>query len=181
MTDEANKKGPESTSVSFLPRRRRLQALLCGTPGPAEAERKRNPKRGGTLRFGTRDDSIALDTHRNIIYFVSHPLTGITGGLVDFDDKMQPKPAVAIVGRLVRLMTWTFKLRRGAEYHNGQTIDAESVKWNIERIKDPKISHAFTRSVLSDVERVTVDDKHTIRFHLKEAHAASTSTSSTTR
>jgi len=40
------------------------------------------------------------------------------------------------------------------------------VKWNIERIKDPKIGHSFTRSAVVDVERVTVDDKYTVRFHL---------------
>jgi peptide/nickel transport system substrate-binding protein len=100
-------------------------------------------------------------------------LAAITGGLVDFDDKMEAKPGVAESWEASSdLQTWTFRLRRGAEYHNGQTIDAESVKWNIERIKDPKIGHAFTRSVLADVERVTVDDKHTVQFHLKEPHAA---------
>ena len=125
MTDEANKKGPESTRRKFLTATTALAGALCGLPGPAEAERKRNPKRGGTLRFGTRDDSIALDTHRNIIYFVSHPLTGITGGLLDFDDKMQPKPAVAIVGRLVRPHDLDVQApaRRGVP--QWQTIDAE--------------------------------------------------------
>ena len=96
MTDEANKKGSGSTRRKFLTATTALAgAALAGLPGVARAERKRNPKRGGTLRFGTRDDSIGLDTHRNIIYFVSHPLTGITGGLVDFDEKMEPKPALA--------------------------------------------------------------------------------------
>jgi peptide/nickel transport system substrate-binding protein len=174
MSDGAQNKGPERTRRNFLATTTALAgaALAGGLPGPASAG-TRHPKRGGTLRFGTRDDSIALDTHRNIIYFVSHPLTGITGGLVDFDDKMEPKPAVAESWEASSdLQTWTFKLRRGAEYHNGQTIDAESVKWNVERIKDPKIGHAFTRSVLANVERVTVDDKYTVRFHLKEPDVA---------
>jgi peptide/nickel transport system substrate-binding protein len=173
MSDEATKKGNERTRRSFLKATTALAGTaLVGEQAFADA-RKRNPKRGGTLRFGTRDDSIGLDTHRNIIYFVSHPLTGVTGGLVDFDDKMEPKPAIAESWEPSSdLKIWTFKLRRGAEYHNGQTVDAESVKWNIERIKDPKIGHAFTRSVLSDVERVTADDKHTVQFHLKEPHAA---------
>lgn len=173
MTDAARNKGSESTRRSFLKTTTALAgAALVGAPGPAGAN-KRNPKRGGTLRFGTRDDSIGLDTHRNIIYFVSHPLAGITGGLVDFDEKGEPKPAIAESWEpSADLKTWTFKLRRGAEYHNGQTIDAESVKWNIERIKDPKIGHAFTRSVLAEVERVTVDDKNTVQFHLKDPHAA---------
>ena len=96
MKDEAIKKGSVSTRRSFLTATTALTgaALAGGLPGPASAG-KRHPKRGGTLRFGTREDTIGLDTHRNIIYFVSTPLTAITGGLVDFDDKMQPKPAVA--------------------------------------------------------------------------------------
>lgn len=173
MSGEAHNRGPERTRRNFLKTTTALAgAALVGLPGAVEAN-KRHPKRGGTLRFGTRDDTVGLDTHRNIIYFVSHPLAAVTGGLVDFDDKMEAKPGVAESWEASSdLQTWTFRLRRGAEYHNSQTIDAESVKWNIERIKDPKIGHAFTRSVLSDVERVTVDDKHTVRFHLKEPHAA---------
>ncbi|MCW5748304.1 MAG: twin-arginine translocation signal domain-containing protein [Alphaproteobacteria bacterium] len=173
MSDAVKKAGTERTRREFLATTTALAgAAIVGLSQPAKAGKK-HPKRGGTLRFGTRDDSVGLDTHRNIIYFTSHPLAGITAGLVDFDDKMEPKPGIAESWEPSSdLKTWTFKLRRGAEYHNGQTVDAESVKWNIERIKDPKIGHAFTRSVLSDVERVTVDDKTTVQFHLKEPHAA---------
>ncbi|MBI3197769.1 MAG: twin-arginine translocation signal domain-containing protein [Rhodospirillales bacterium] len=173
MTDDTRNRGLESTRRKFLKATTALAGTaLAGLPGTAMAGKK-HPKRGGTLRFGTRDDSVGLDTHRNIIYFVSHPLTGITGGLVDFDDKMEPKPAIAESwDASADLKTWTFKLKRGAEFHNGETIDAQAVKWNIERIKDPKMSHAFTRSVVSGVERVTVDDKYTVRFHLKEPDVA---------
>ena len=95
MKGEAIKKGSVGTRRSFLKTTTALAgASLMGLPEAAAAN-KRHPKRGGTLRFGTREDTIGLDTHRNIIYFVSTPLTAITGGLVDFDDKMQPKPAVA--------------------------------------------------------------------------------------
>src|SRR5262245_50127081 len=114
MTAEAHKKGSERTRREFLATTTALAgaALAGGPPGPAWAGKK-HPKRGGTLRFGTRDDSIGLDTHRNIIYFVSHPLTGITGGLVDFDDKMEAKPALAESWEASSdLKTWTFKLRR---------------------------------------------------------------------
>ena len=94
-----------------------------------------------------RDDSVGLDTHRNFIYFVSQPMAALTGGLLDFDAKMDPVAAVATEwDASADLKTWTFKLRRGAEFHNGETIDAEAIKWNIERILDPKIGHSFTRS-----------------------------------
>jgi peptide/nickel transport system substrate-binding protein len=173
MHDEAKKKGTEQTRREFLATTALAGAALVAAPGSARAEKKRHPKRGGTVRFGTRDDSVGLDTHRNFIYFVSHPLSGLVSGLLDFNHKMEPVPAIASEWDSSQdLKTWTFKLRRGVEFHNGQTIDAEAVKWNIERIKDPKIGHSFTRAALVDVERVTVDDKYTVRFHLKEPSAS---------
>ncbi len=176
MTGEANK-GTERTRRSFLVTTTALAgAALVGLPGSAEARKeaaKRHPKRGGTVRFGTRDDSIGLDTHRNSIYFVSHPLAGITGGLLDFDAEMNIVAGIANEWDVSKdLKTWTFKLRQGAEFHNGETIDAAAVKWNLERIQDPKIGHSFTRSALTDLERVTVDDKFIVRCHLKNASAA---------
>jgi len=172
MTGE-DKKGTERTRREFLATTTALAgAAMAGLPHAAAAT-KRHPKRGGTLRFGMRDDSIGLDTHRNFIYFVSQPMAGLTGGLLDFNSKMEPVAAVATEwDTTADLKTWTFKLRRGTEFHNGETIDAQAIKWNIERILDPKIGHSFTRSALTDVERVTVDDKHTVRFHLKDPSAA---------
>ena len=94
MTDEANKKGPESTRRKFLTATTALAgAALAGLPGVAEAQRKRNPKRGGTVRFGTRDDSVGLDTHRNFIYFVSQPLAGTPAGCSTSTTRMEIIPA----------------------------------------------------------------------------------------
>ena len=146
-------------------------AAMGMDPGIANAA-KRHPKRGGTVRFATRSDARGLDPHRNILYYVSSPLAATTNGLLDFDANMNIKPGIAESWDISKdLKTYTFKLRKGAEYHNGQTIDAQSIKWNLERIKDPKIGHAFTRSAISDVERVTVGDKYTVHVHLKNPSA----------
>jgi peptide/nickel transport system substrate-binding protein len=169
-----NKKGPEQSRREFLRTTTALAgATMVGLPAGEAAAGKKHPKRGGTIRFGMRDDSVGLDTHRNFIYYVSQPLAGLTGGLLDFNEKMEPVPAVAKEwDASADLTTWTFKLKSGVEYHNAETIDAQSVKWNIERILDPKIGHSFNRAALSDIERVTVDDKLTVRFHLKGPNAA---------
>ena len=77
MSGEAHNRGSERTRRNFLKTTTALAgAALVGLPGTAEAD-KRHPKRGGTLQFGTREDAVGLDTHRNIIYFVSTPLTGM--------------------------------------------------------------------------------------------------------
>jgi len=147
-------------------------AAMGMDPGIANAA-KRHPKRGGTLRFATRSDSKGLDPHRNFVYYVSHPMAGTSMGLLDINGKMEAVPGVAESYDVSNdLKKYTFKLRKGAEYHNGQTIVAESIKWNYERILDPKIGHSFTRSALTDVESITVDDKYTVNINLKNPNAA---------
>src|SRR5215510_963990 len=112
MIDEAHKRGIKRTRREFLAGTTALAgAALAGVPALADT-RKRNPKRGGTIRFGTRDDSVGLDTHRNFIYFVSQPMAGTTGGLLDFDAGMNIVAGVAKEWEPSKdLTTWTFKLR----------------------------------------------------------------------
>ncbi len=131
------------------------------------------PKRGGTLRFSTRSDSRGLDPHRNIIYYVSHPLAGISQGLLDLDLNMEIVPGIGEEWSISDdLTTYTVKIRKGVEYHNGRTIDAESVKWNYERILDPKSSHGFHRSTLQEIKEIIAVDKTTLRIILKGPSAA---------
>lgn len=169
MSQDNNHRPGQQTRREFLATTTAVAgAAALGLSPQQAAAAKRHPQRGGTVRFATRADSAGLDPHRNIIYYVSTPLAGTSQGLLDIDGNMDVVPGVATEWDSSKdLKTYTFKLRKGAEYHNGQTIDAESVKWNYERILDPKKGHAFTRSALADVEKIEVDDKHTVRIHLK--------------
>jgi peptide/nickel transport system substrate-binding protein len=113
-------------------------AASFGLPGQAHAGEPK-PGRGGTLRISTRGDSLGLDPHRNIMYYVSHPIAYTTMGLLDLNPKLEPSPGVATEWEASKdLLTYTFKLRKGALFHNGREIDAAAVKWNYERILDPK-------------------------------------------
>lgn len=97
-----------------------LSGLMSHTEAAAQ-----QPKRGGTLRFSTRLDSTGLDPHRNVIYPVSMPLAAISQGLLDLDLKSEPAPGVAAEwAHTPDLLTYTFKLRKGALFHNGREIDA---------------------------------------------------------
>jgi peptide/nickel transport system substrate-binding protein len=147
-------------------------AAAFGLGRQAEAA-QRHPSRGGTLRFALRSDTTGLDPHRNTHYLVSMPIAAMTQGLLDLDLKAEPAPGIAEEWEASQdLLTYTFKLRKGALFHNGREVDAEAVKWNYDRIRDAKKSHAFTRSALENLKEVVVVDKYTVRCHLQQASAA---------
>jgi peptide/nickel transport system substrate-binding protein len=147
-------------------------AAALGLVGQAQAGEPK-PGRGGTLRVATRSDAIALDPHRNTMYYVSYPIAWTTMGLLDLNTKLEPVPGIAAEWDASKdLMTYTFKLRKGALFHNGREIDAAAVKWNFERIKDPTKSHEFIRSALENLKEVIVDDKYTLICKLVNPDAA---------
>ncbi len=147
-------------------------AAAFGLAGQAHAGEPK-PGRGGMLRIATRSDATGLDPHRNVMYYVSFPIAYTTMGLLDLNPKLEPVPGVAESWEASSdLKTYTFKLRKGALFHNGREIDAAAVKWNYERILDPKKSHAFTRSALKNVEEIIVDGKYGLTIKLKNPSAA---------
>src|SRR3989442_4662336 len=105
---------------------------------------RRHPQRGGTLRFATRADATGLDPHRHLINPVSVPLAATMQGLLDLDLRAEPVPGIASEWEVSPdLQTYTFRLRRGALFHNGREVDGAAVKWNFARMQHPTISHPF--------------------------------------
>lgn len=147
-------------------------AAAMGLSGKAEAGEPK-PGKGGTVRFATRSDALGLDPHRNVMYYVSYPIALTTQGLLDLNPKLEPSPGIATEWEASKdLTSYTFKLRKGVLFHNGREVDAAAVKWNYERIQDPKIGHSFTRSALKNVKEILAPDKYTIVCNLIEPSAA---------
>lgn len=64
---------------------------------------------------------------------------------------------------------YTFKLRRGVAFHDGTPFDARAVKWNLDRLIDPKVKVPIRASY--PIARTDVVDAHTVRVTLKEPYA----------
>src|SRR5881397_914719 len=87
--------------------------------------------------------------------------------LLERDAELKMQPALAReMPKLVAPTVWEFKLRPGMKFHNGEPVDAEAVKFSLERLVDPKnkMRGAPPFAPLSDVEIV---DPLTVRLHTK--------------
>jgi len=60
-------------------------------------------------------------------------------------------------------LKWTFKLRKGVAFHDGTPFNAESVKFNIEKVLDPKTGSP-NRSLFTAIAKVVPVDEHTVVF-----------------
>ena len=68
-------------------------------------------------------------------------------GLTDLDYDGNIVPGIAESWEPNKELTaWTFRLRKGVLFHNGREVDAEAVKLNLERIKNPAIGGDWERA-----------------------------------
>src|SRR5947199_9604796 len=78
------------------------------------------------------------------------------------DKDLKLIPWLAESWRLVNPTTWEFKIRKGVKFHNGEEVDAEAVKFSLDRIRDPELKARQT-VYFRLVTSVDVVDKHTVR------------------
>jgi peptide/nickel transport system substrate-binding protein len=120
------------------------------------------------LQFGSRVDTAGLDSHRHNQLHTSHPTAAMYTGLTDIDQQGNIVPGIAESWEPNKDLTaWVFRLRKGVLFHNGREVDAEAVKLNLLRIKDPAIGMEWHRSAVENIDTVDVLDKYTVRFNLR--------------
>lgn len=68
--------------------------------------------------------------------------------------------------------TWTFNLREGVTFHNGEAFTADDVKFSWTRAIDPDLKNPRASILASNIEDVEIVDDFTVRLKLKEADGA---------
>ncbi len=67
--------------------------------------------------------------------------------------------------------TWTFKLRKDVKFQDGTPFDAEAVKFNLDRIRDPKLGSP-NRSYFADIQSVEATAELVVT--IRTSHSAPT-------
>ncbi len=153
--------------------RRDLMALLGGgavlaglAPFDLQAQTA-----SGTLKVSTRANPSSLDPMTGLAGDDTPVLWAVYATLLDFEfASLEPKPGLAESWGYPDPQTLVLKLRPGLVFHDGAPLDAEAVRFNIERARtDPR---STIKSDLSSVDSVEVKGADQVILRLKQPDAA---------
>src|SRR5262245_37195094 len=76
-------------------------------------------------------------------------------------------PGLATEWKLQNQTVWTFKLRQGVKFHNGDPFTSADSKWSIERTYDPA-AKTMVATALSTIDHIDAPDPATLVIHTKK-------------
>ena len=114
------------------------------------------------------DEVSTLEPYRMVSV---HPDGSVASHLWDtltlLNDDLQVEPHLAESWRLVNNFTWEFKLRQGITFHNGELLDAEAVRFSMERAQSmPGSLETFAEDI--GLEQVEIVDDYTLRLTTRQ-------------
>jgi peptide/nickel transport system permease protein/peptide/nickel transport system substrate-binding protein len=162
------------TTEKIWATRREAMALISGAVAGlalgGDAGAQGAPKPGGILRISAPTNPSSLD-----------PATGGAGSdhaflftmydtLTEWDfDTLKPKPGLAESWSFTDPAIFVLNIRRGVTFHDGTPLDAEAVRFNLERNKnDPKSNIKADLATVASVE-VTAPMQVTMKLNAPDA------------
>ncbi|MDX2203736.1 MAG: ABC transporter substrate-binding protein [Hyphomicrobiaceae bacterium] len=130
------------------------------------------PRRGGTLTFAVTAEAPTTDCHATTTYAAVHVLAPHYSLLV----KVDPERFPAIAPDLAESWTvspdglaYTFKLREGVRFHDGQAFSSRDVKATFDRLRAPPAGIVSIRQALfSAIASIDTPDARTVVMRLKQ-------------
>ncbi len=151
-----------------------LGMTVAGATGFMSKVEAATPKRGGTFKLGLGGASTtdSLDPATFISTFTQIGLNfGVHNNLTEVNADGEVIPELAESFEASRdAKTWTFRLRKGVEYHNGKSLEADDVIASIQHHRGEK-SKSAAKPLLKDITSIEAPDKHTVVVKLANGNA----------
>jgi peptide/nickel transport system substrate-binding protein len=123
------------------------------------------PRRGGVLRVGNLGEPPALDAHWTTASITETLTNHIYEGLYSLDSTNRPIPMLAEGHAVSRDgLTYTFRLRRSVQFHNGKEMTSEDVVASLARWGKQSV---YGRTLFDHVAGLRALDPYTVELRLK--------------
>lgn len=151
--------------------RKALGTLLSATlltSAPLATALAQEPKEGGTIVYANNSGPGQLDPQMAASLVELEVLAHVMEGLVSMDENYSAKPMLAESYEISDDgKTFTFKLRQGVKFHNGQEMTSEDVKATYERYAEVSPG----KGTLADVKEYRTPDPYTFVIELNNLNA----------
>jgi peptide/nickel transport system substrate-binding protein len=150
------------------PTARAFQAQPVEVTGPTEPTGE--PQQGGTMTVGTNAEPDSIHPWVSQTVTGGDVLSAVTEGLLAYDHTQTLQPALATeysIGEDGK--TYTFTLREGVTFHNGDPFTGEDVVNSWKMIMNPDFG-AFNQNGWDRIEDIAVDGQ-TLTMQTKEVYA----------
>jgi peptide/nickel transport system substrate-binding protein len=124
----------------------------------------------GTLVVVQEAEPVGLDLMQSSIQTTMNVCYNLHDTLFQPQEDASVKPALAEKWEKVDDLTWKITLRKGATFHNGEPVNAEAVKFSLERLLNPELKspHASRLQIFKDLK---VLDEYTFTITTEKPYA----------
>jgi peptide/nickel transport system substrate-binding protein len=127
------------------------------------------PKRGGTLKAAFSADPAGFDPVRGPSGMSHVVIEQVYSTLMALDPDAKPYPELAESYEMSPDgLQYTFRLKAGVKFHNGDELTAEDVKFTFDRLRAKDSGYSYGAQV-ETIDVVDVLDKQTVRFRLTKS------------
>jgi len=126
---------------------------------------------GKGIRVGLDGSISTLDPRFSVGARAARIAPLLYSSLLQLDEGGRLVPDLANLWSQLDEVTYLFRLRRGAYFHDGREVTAEDVRATFSFIMDPR-NGSPKRGSYAPVRSIEVIDRHTIKFTLKEIYVS---------
>ncbi len=145
---------------------------LAGAAKAAPKRRKAAPPRGGKVTWALEQDPAHIAPFGGILTANHWGKAPMYESLIEWDAKLNERPALSTSYKVVDARTIDFTLRRGVKFHNGKEFTAADAKYSFDlQLNPPAPGSVAVLGQVPAIASTEVRSKYVLRMKLKNPDA----------